>query len=85
MLPVHAASRHKQATVKWNTVSGATKYQVCSYVGGKYTVQVNNYTGTSYTVTGLANGTKYGFLVRAYVNGAWTSYSTADLVYATPS
>ena len=23
--------------------------------------------------------------VRAYVNGAWTTYSTADLVYATPN
>ena len=82
---VTVSAGDKQATVKWNTVSGATKYQVCSYVGGKYTVQVNNYTGTSYTVTGLANGTKYGFLVRAYINGAWTSYSTADLVYATPA
>ena len=82
---VSVTAGNNQVTVKWNAVSGATKYQVCSYVGGKYTVQINNYTGTSYVVTGLAGGTKYGLLVRAYVNGKWTSYSTADLVYATPS
>ena len=82
---VVVAATSGKVAVSWNAVSGATKYQVVSYVNSKYTVQVNNYTGTSYTVSGLTNGTKYGFLVRAYGNGAWTSYGTADLVYATPT
>ena len=75
----------KQVSVSWNAVEGATRYQVCSYVNGKYTLQINNFSGNNYTVTGLENGTEYGFLVRAYVNGVWTTYSTADLVYATPN
>lgn len=30
---------------------------------------------TSWTVTGLTNGTEYGFAVMAYVNDVWTGYS----------
>ena len=36
-------------------------------------------------VTGLTNGVKYGFAVKAYVNGAWTNITSADIVYATPT
>ena len=34
-------------------------------------------------VRNLTNGTKYGFAVKAYVNGAWTNITSA--VYATPT
>ena len=37
------------------------------------------------TVTGLANGIRYGFAVKAYVNGSWTSVSSSDIVYAAPT
>ncbi len=73
-----------KVTLKWNTVSGATKYNVYSYLGSKYTLLTTT-TATSYTATGLKGGTKYGFLVRAYVNGEWTPFTTADNVYATPT
>ena len=72
-----------QVTLNWSAVTGATKYATYYYLGGKYTA-AGQTTGTSLTVKGLTNGTKYGFLVIAYVDGAWTSYTTADLVYATP-
>ncbi len=42
-------------------------------------------TGTSYTVKSLTNGTQYGFLVRACINGSWTEFTTADNVFCTPS
>ena len=33
----------------------------------------------------LTNGVKYGFAVKAYVNGKWTSVTSKDIVYATPT
>ena len=80
---VKAAAGDSKVTLAWNAVSGATKYAVYSYLNGNYSQQAVT-TGTSYTVTGLTNGTRYGFLVRAYVNGAWSAFTSADLVYATP-
>ncbi len=80
---VTATPGDKQVTLKWNAITGATKYYAYSYLNGKYTL-IGNTTGTSITASGLTNGTKYGFLVRASVNGTLTSFTTADLVYATP-
>ena len=73
-----------KATIKWNAVSGATNYIVYYYLGGKYT-KLGTTTATSFTATGLTNGTKYGFLVQAYVDGAWTKFTAADIKYATPN
>ncbi len=72
-----------KVAVRWNAISGATKYNLYLYNGGYK--QVATTTATNYVVGGLTNGTKYGFLVRAYVNGAWTAFTTADNVYATPT
>ena len=81
---VTATAGDKQVTLKWNTVSGATKYAVSRYDGSKY-IEINyNVTGTSYTVKNLKNGTKYQFLVQSYVNGKWSSISTTLLISATP-
>ncbi|MGN0687093.1 MAG: C1 family peptidase [Oscillospiraceae bacterium] len=80
---VKAVPGDKKVKVTWDAVSGATKYVVYSILNGQYTNRGTT-TGTSFTVTGLTNGTKYGFLVQAYVNGAWTSFTTNDIVYATP-
>ncbi len=82
--PVVAAyAGNGKVTLKWDAVENAEKYRVFYYLNGKY-YAVRNTTLIKTTVTGLNNGTKYGFLVRAYVNGAWTSYTTDDLTYATP-
>ena len=78
---VKAAAGNKQAVISWTKVSGATKYAVYKYIDGKYTCLNSNITGTTYTVTGLANGTKYGFKVKAYVD-QWSGASA--MAYATP-
>ncbi|MGN0686683.1 MAG: fibronectin type III domain-containing protein, partial [Oscillospiraceae bacterium] len=80
---VKAAPGDGQVTLTWDKVTGASKYIVYSILNGQYTNRGTT-TGTSLTVTGLANGTKYGFLVQAYVNGAWTKFTAEDIVYATP-
>ena len=80
---VKAAAGDSQVSLSWNSVSGASRYAVYSYLNGKYTMQATT-TGTSYTVTGLSNRTRYGFIVRAYINGTWSSFTSDDLVYATP-
>ncbi len=72
-----------KVTLKWNAVSGASKYMVYTYVNGVYSTAAT-VTETSCTVSNLVAGIKYGFLVRAYVNGTWTSYSSSDIVYCTP-
>ena len=80
---VRATAGDTKVALSWNAVPGATKYAAYYYLNGKYTA-IGTTTATSVVATGLTNGTKYGFLVRAYVNGAWTSFTTADLVYAAP-
>ena len=81
-----AIAGNGKVALNWTAVNGAEKYAIYTYVNGKYTCvgsRAANVTGMY--VTGLTNGTKYGFLVRAYINGAWSSFTTADIVYATPS
>ncbi len=69
-------------TATWDAVNGATNYRVFTQMNGAYTT-AGYTTSTSYTIDGLAKGTKYGVLVLAYVNGAWTPWTTSDVKYAT--
>ena len=82
---VKAAAGDGFATLTWDAVQGAEKYAVYSYdAAAGYKALTSKLTGTSYTVKNLTNGTNYGFLVRAYVNGKWSTYSDNDRVYVTP-
>ena len=79
---VKAVAGNAKATVTWDKVTGATKYAVYIYEDGQYTCLNSNVTGTSYTATGLTNGKKVGFKIKAYFGGAWSS--TSAIAYATP-
>ena len=73
--------------LEWKALDGAEMYRVYYYLNGKYTrVFTTDGSRTIATVSGLTGGTKYGFVVSAKVNGAWTAYNDpADLVYVTPT
>ena len=78
-----AQGQDGQVALNWTSVSGATNYAVYTYLNGTWSL-AGYRTATGMYVRNLANGTTYGFAVKAYVNGAWTSVSSSDIVYATP-
>ena len=79
-----AQGQNGRVALNWTAVNGATNYAVYTYLNGKWSV-AGYRTATGMYVTGLTNGVKYGFAVKAYVNGAWTNITSADIVYATPT
>ncbi|MGH9748004.1 MAG: glycoside hydrolase family 44 protein [Candidatus Acidiferrales bacterium] len=78
-----ATAGNAQVSLTWNATAGATSYHVkrSTTSGGPYT-QVSAPTSASFTDTGLANGTKYFYVVSA-VNSAGESANSAQ-VSATP-
>ena len=78
-----AKAQDGSVLLSWSTVSGASQYAVYYITGGKW-YNAGTTTATAMTVSGLTNGTKYGFAVKAYVSGKWSAITTADIVYATP-
>ena len=82
---VKAESGDGQVKLTWDKTDGADVYMAYYFApGGKLTAIGGGTYGTTKTATGLVNGTKYGFLVRARVNGVWTPFTSADFVYAVP-
>ncbi|RKT45022.1 fibronectin type III domain-containing protein [Thiocapsa rosea] len=60
----------------WNGVSGATGYLLYSGTASRgYTQTLDAKTNTSATVSGLTDGTKYYFAVRAYKGSVTSDYS----------
>lgn len=83
---VTATAGNKQVTLSWTAVTGATSYNV--YYGTSSGVTTANGTkiagaASPKTITGLANGTHYYFVVTAKNGGGESSISTK--VSATPS
>ncbi|MFF6993483.1 chitinase [Streptomyces sp. NPDC008313] len=72
-----ASTTSSSVSLNWNTVSGATGYNV--YQGGG---KVQSVTGTSATVTGLSASTAYSFQVTA-VNAAGESTKSATVTATT--
>jgi hypothetical protein len=70
--------------LSWNSVSGATSYNVlqASTLAGTFSQVASGISGTSTTITGLTAGTEYAFEVEA-VNGSGTSSPSSALAWAT--
>lgn len=71
------------AVVSWEAITGAEKYAVYYYLDGRY-FAAGDSGGAPVTVSGLNNGTEYGFLVRAYIGTRWSRFTVDDNVYAVP-
>ena len=70
--------------VNWSEVRGAEKYRVYYYTDGKWAL-AGERTEEHMLVKGLTKGKKYGFAVKALVNGKWTDVTSSDIVYVTVS
>lgn len=83
--PVVEASwmRNGEIDLTWSAVDGAERYAVALKTESGYHTYTYDCTETSYTVTGLENGEDYQFLVQAYVDGHWTSFSNRDIFSCT--
>ena len=79
---VTATAAKTKVQLKWKKIDGATKYAVYQYKSGKFT-KVKTVTGTSAVIKSLTSGRTYQFIVRAYVNGKWTTMKTTDIVKVT--
>ncbi|MDE5716482.1 MAG: hypothetical protein K2I53_02480, partial [Lachnospiraceae bacterium] len=67
---VKTAATADAVTLTWNTVPGATEYEL--YFDGKtYTVK-----GTSHKITGLKDDTSYRYRIRSVNEGGYSSYSS---------
>ncbi|MBQ9948945.1 MAG: fibronectin type III domain-containing protein, partial [Oscillospiraceae bacterium] len=83
---ITATAGDAKVTFSWNAVPNAERYSLSIYDPntGKYTLRSSQITRTTYTTSKLTNGKQYQFLIRAYVNGEWSPYTTADFVKVTP-
>ena len=72
----------KTVGVNWSEVRGAEKYRVYYFADGKWPL-AGERTETGMYVRNLTPGKKYGFAVKALLNGEWTDVTASDIVYAT--
>ncbi len=82
---VKATPGDGNVTVTWSPVTSADAYHVFIYYNGNF-AEVDTITDgrTTSTIYGLVNGETYGFLVLAQRGDAWSEFTNADIVYATP-
>ena len=84
---VTAAAGDRSVTLSWPGVPGAQRYAVAWRRAGDSAWRTSTYTcaGESYTVSGLANGTSYEFVVQAWFGGRWSPFGSADIARAVPA
>lgn len=74
----------------WKKIKGAEKYMVFIRPSGtsKWVIKLqatSDSTGYGYGGKDITNGTKYDVLMRYYMNGKWSSFTSADIKQVTPS
>ena len=79
---ISAKAGNGNVTITWGEIENAERYAVYIYENGIYTLLNSSVTDLAYTAAGLINGTKYGFKVKAYINGKWSAASS--MAYASP-
>ena len=76
---VTATATKNSIKLKWNTVSGATKYRVYKIVNGKARLVIET-TKHGLNINKAKSDTEYQYIVRAYIDGSWTSMKKPDIV-----
>lgn len=75
---VQARVNGSKVTLGWNKVEGATKYAVYKVVKGGAS-KLGETSSNIIRINNVSKGT-HSYIVRAYVNGKWTSMDTNDIV-----
>ncbi|MDO4428596.1 MAG: N-acetylmuramoyl-L-alanine amidase, partial [Atopobiaceae bacterium] len=75
--------RNNEIDLVWDAIPGATRYAIAMKTESGYKTFTYDCTSTSYTVSGLTDTKTYQFLVQAYVNGRWTTFTDRDLLTCT--
>ena len=74
-----AASTENSVKLTWQAVPNAEKYAIYKYVDGK-AVKLCETEKPAVRINKLAPDTEYQYIVRAYVDGKWTTMTKSDIV-----
>lgn len=74
-----AASTENSIKLTWQAVPNAQKYAICKYVDGK-AVRLCETEKLAVRINKLTPDTEYQYIVRAYVDGKWTTMTKSDIV-----
>ncbi len=76
---VNAKSTETTVTLKWGKIDGAEKYAVYKYVNGK-AKKIIETEKMAVKIKGLEPETEYSYIVRAYIDGEWTTMTKSDII-----
>ena len=77
--PVVSEMHDGKIKLSWDSVPNASKYAIALRKSdGGFNTYTYDCTGTSYEIDGLENGKTYTFLVQAYANGRWNTFTSDD-------
>ncbi len=77
-----ATATQNSVRLSWKKVPGAEKYAVYKYVDGK-AVKLCETKKLAVKIKKLKSNKEYKYIVRAYVNGKWTTMTKSDIVTVT--
>ena len=79
--PVVSEMRDGKIKLSWDSIPNASKYAIALCKSdGSFNTYTYDCTGTSYEIDELENGKAYTFLVQAYVNGHWNTFTSDDFL-----